>query len=34
MILTDTGPLVVLFEPGDGDHQRCVVFTIDRGDNG
>lgn len=24
MILTDTGPLVALFDPADGDHQRCV----------
>ena len=32
MILTDTGPLVALFDPGDADHRRCVVFTIDRGD--
>ncbi len=25
MILTDTGPLVALFDPGDGDHKRCVA---------
>jgi len=24
MILVDTGPLVALFEPKDGQHQRCV----------
>lgn len=24
MILTDTAPLVALFDPADGDHQRCV----------
>jgi uncharacterized protein len=24
MILTDTGPLVALFDPADGDRQRCV----------
>ena len=32
MVLTDTWPLLALFDPGDGDQQRCVVFTIDRGD--
>ena len=24
MILTDTGPLVALFDPADDDHQRCI----------
>jgi predicted nucleic acid-binding protein len=24
VILADTGPLVALFDPGDGDHHRCV----------
>lgn len=24
MILMDTGPLVALFDPADGDHDRCV----------
>lgn len=24
MILTDTGPLVALFDPADGDHLRCA----------
>lgn len=24
MILMDTGPLVALFDPADGDHERCV----------
>ena len=31
MILVDTGPLVVLFDPQDGQHARCVrVLTAIR----
>lgn len=32
MILTGEGPVVALSHPADGNHQRCAVFTIDRGD--
>ncbi|MFO1424530.1 MAG: PIN domain-containing protein [Candidatus Competibacteraceae bacterium] len=28
MILVDTGPLVALFDPADGDHDRCVEQLI------
>jgi predicted nucleic acid-binding protein len=30
MILVDTGPLVSLFDPHDGQHDRCATALINR----